>query len=271
MNVTETQRPRDDAKARTDRAAAELARLEKDLLEGDRATIAAARAKIDDARGEFNEAKLELETAERAHAAALKAERQTKLRIEHDAHNETRRLLEKNHGVAERIRQMTRELNASNAQILSNDAAHVAIINQLSAELGEPANVRPISYNQARALALSATDRNFGDEVVWLHGIADPELRAKQILALLGQVGMAVPAGFGAVEAATIALTDLDLAAVDRALLERGKAMEAAFTAKNKREESERVEKMHPVTRRYYETDKANIGKAHGLVPNEAR
>jgi hypothetical protein len=145
-----------DAKSRFTHAKEALGKLLDDLLNGDRKTIASARRREDDTRGEANEARAELEQAEIRHQAAVKAEKRTRYAAARAGHAEGRKLLDAEFTKIRRLRTQLVETCSRVDTILKTNSEQCGLANGLGQELGEAADLTPISDVGAHALALRA-------------------------------------------------------------------------------------------------------------------
>lgn len=225
---TQTQAELDSAHHRLLEKTKAVEQLEANIAGGDRATIRAARDQEDELRGALNEAQLALDQAEVAHAAAVKAERLSRLAAIVRGVNEVPIIFDKKLEEIARISSSARRL-ASECETLvriRDEQAQEAAI--LAAEIGEPVDLTPFSLGLAQARALARNSAAEGASYYvqgllnWLGTATDPVTLNASILRLTtGRVHP--PDGVTPTEAAELILQTGDPSAPSRLSYERAK------------------------------------------------
>jgi hypothetical protein len=269
MKSQDTKQRRDDAQARLTKAEQEHARAQEAFRTASVATKLEARNRMDEAEALAFEARLELERAEAAHAAALKAEELTRLRVAEDACRETRTLLEKEFRSIAALRDRLCQHVSQVQMVLTAHAQNAARARELGAKLGESVVARDIAPGIVSALALhvvSETSEHTGFDTAqltqWLTTQADPNLRAEYICRLANPAQPRL-ADMPPVAAAKLYLDSLDDQALANARAERERLISVAAQAQGERAEQERVARMTPAQRKLYEHDLALYGPAN--------
>jgi hypothetical protein len=211
-----------DAETRARTAEAALVALLHDIEHGDRQTIAAAREREDDVRGERNESAVALEQARANHAAAVKSEKLSRLKVCEDSCRETPKLLEKQFRNVAALRAKLAAADSSLQLILSAHRENAMQAQKLGAETGETVTARDLESGIVSALALSIVSE--GDHAGyytqnitrWLAAIADPRDRAETICHLANP-GTPRPMHLTPEQAAQVYLDALDSQALANA------------------------------------------------------
>ncbi|HTQ03031.1 MAG TPA: hypothetical protein VMI54_04215 [Polyangiaceae bacterium] len=234
-----------DAQARFSSAQTALGGIIHDLEHGNRIQIKSAREREDDARAELNDARVAVAEAESAHRAAIKAEKLSRYAAARSGALEGRKLLDAEMPRLRKLHQQMAEMTLRLATILKNNEAQTQLANELGTELGEPADLKPMTdlgMHCVAIRALSGTDAGKVHHTAsgsWLQGWPTHE-DADLAIAMNANPVVPIPPGLTARESADLYLRDFDPSA---ALAESQRRQHANLAPVHAREAAAQAER----------------------------